>query len=141
MLGTVIVRHRGFIAIVEAAGTSIESGEVLPTDLAVEEHPEGGANALNLNRCLLSLPLSHIHRGHDHKTLITVVLENFHSCQLWSSLVESSSFLIIFACCVQPPHPPTQAASWSCPATLRCRGATECRCIGEFHVGREPYTA
>ncbi|CAK9856236.1 unnamed protein product [Sphagnum jensenii] len=25
-------------------------GEVLPTDLAVEEHPEGGANALNLNR-------------------------------------------------------------------------------------------
>ncbi|CAK9197290.1 unnamed protein product [Sphagnum troendelagicum] len=24
-------------------------GEVLPTDLAVEEHPEGGANALNLN--------------------------------------------------------------------------------------------
>ncbi|CAM6015800.1 unnamed protein product [Sphagnum balticum] len=49
MLGTVIVRHRGFIAIVEAAGTSIESGEVLPTDLAVEEHPEGGANALNLN--------------------------------------------------------------------------------------------
>jgi protein TIF31 len=63
MLGTVIVRHRGFIAIVEAAGTSIESGEVLPTDLAVEEHPEGGANALNLNRCLLSLPLSHIHQA------------------------------------------------------------------------------
>ncbi|CAK9860886.1 unnamed protein product [Sphagnum jensenii] len=25
-------------------------GEVLPTDLPVEEHPEGGANALNLNR-------------------------------------------------------------------------------------------
>lgn len=79
--------------------------------------------------------------GHDHKTLITLVLDNFHSCQLWPSLVESTSFLIISDCCVQPPYPPTQAASWSCPATLRCRGATECRCIGEFHVGREPYTA
>jgi hypothetical protein len=37
------------------------SGRVLPTDLAVEEHPEGGANALNVNRCFLSLSLSHIH--------------------------------------------------------------------------------
>jgi hypothetical protein len=57
-------------------------GEVLPTDLAVEEHPEGGANALNLNRCFLSLSLSHI-LGHDHKTLMTLMeVNNFQLCQL-----------------------------------------------------------
>jgi hypothetical protein len=65
-------------------------GEVLPTDLAVEEHPEGGANALNLNRCFLSLSHTYIgprsqnpHDTNGSKQFPVV------------SIIESSSFLMI----------------------------------------------
>jgi len=70
------------------------SGRVLPTDLAVEEHPEGGANALNLNRCFLSLSLTYIgpwsQNPHD-----TNGTKQFPVM----SIIESSSFLIIWLLC------------------------------------------
>ncbi|CAK9252508.1 unnamed protein product, partial [Sphagnum jensenii] len=50
ILGTVIVRHRGFIVIVESAGPSSGDGQLIPTDLTTEEQLDGGANALDLNR-------------------------------------------------------------------------------------------
>jgi len=49
-LGTVIVRHQGYTVLVEAAGPKPEEGEELPTDLAIDEQIDGGANALNVNR-------------------------------------------------------------------------------------------
>ncbi len=49
-LGTVIVRHQGYTVLVEAAGPKPEEGEELPTDLAINEQIDGGANALNVNR-------------------------------------------------------------------------------------------
>ncbi|CAK9230198.1 unnamed protein product [Sphagnum jensenii] len=48
-LGTVIVRHQGYTVLVEAAGPKPEEGEELPTDLAINEQIDGGANALNVN--------------------------------------------------------------------------------------------
>ncbi len=48
-LGTVIVRHQGYTVLVDAAGPKPEEEE-LPTDLAINEQIDGGANALNVNR-------------------------------------------------------------------------------------------
>lgn len=45
------MRHRGFIVIAEAVGHVTEDGNELPRDVDVVEQPDGGANALNVNRC------------------------------------------------------------------------------------------
>lgn len=54
-LGMVIVRHRGYTALVEAAGVGSLEVSGLPTDIDIEEQPEGGANALNVNRSVEAL--------------------------------------------------------------------------------------
>ncbi|KAI5077264.1 hypothetical protein GOP47_0007088 [Adiantum capillus-veneris] len=53
-LGLVIVRHQGFTALVSALGKPAKT-EPLPDDISIDDQPEGGANALNVNslRCLL----------------------------------------------------------------------------------------
>lgn len=48
-LGLVFIRHRGYIVLAEAAGP-VESGDDVATDVDVDEQPDGGANALNVNR-------------------------------------------------------------------------------------------
>lgn len=50
-LGLLVVRHRGFIVTAEAIGPVTEDGNELPSDVDVVEQPDGGANALNVNRC------------------------------------------------------------------------------------------
>lgn len=48
-MGLVFVRHRGYIVLAEAAGP-VEGGDNAPIDVDVDEQPDGGANALNVNR-------------------------------------------------------------------------------------------
>lgn len=55
-----VIRHCGYTAIVKVA-TEVNWGEnPIPQDINIEEQPEGGANALNVNRYFISFqkPLS-----------------------------------------------------------------------------------
>ena len=49
-LGVVVVRHCGFTAVVKVAAEVNWNGKPIPNDIDVEDQPEGGANALNVNR-------------------------------------------------------------------------------------------
>ncbi|WOH06933.1 hypothetical protein DCAR_0626362 [Daucus carota subsp. sativus] len=57
-LGVVVVRHCGFTAVVKVAAEVNWNGKPIPNDIDVEDQPEGGANALNVNslRMLLHKP-------------------------------------------------------------------------------------
>uniref|UniRef100_A0A7N0VI43 Clu domain-containing protein n=1 Tax=Kalanchoe fedtschenkoi TaxID=63787 RepID=A0A7N0VI43_KALFE len=62
-LGLVVVRHCGYTAVVKVAAEAIWEGKPIPLDIDIEDQPEGGSNALNVNslRMLLhtsSTPLS-----------------------------------------------------------------------------------
>jgi protein TIF31 len=46
----VVVRHCGFTAVVKASSEVNWEGDPISQDISIEEHPEGGANALNVNR-------------------------------------------------------------------------------------------
>ncbi|KAL8493121.1 hypothetical protein ACS0TY_024361 [Phlomoides rotata] len=48
-LGVVVVRHCGHTAIVKVSAEVNWGGKSIPQDINIEEHPEGGANALNIN--------------------------------------------------------------------------------------------
>ncbi|XP_048133887.1 protein REDUCED CHLOROPLAST COVERAGE 2 isoform X2 [Rhodamnia argentea] len=48
-LGVVVVRHCGYTAIVKVSAQVDWEGNPLPQDIDIEDHPEGGANALNVN--------------------------------------------------------------------------------------------
>ncbi|KAG6411514.1 hypothetical protein SASPL_129597 [Salvia splendens] len=48
-LGVVIVRHCGHTAIVKVTAEVNWNGKAIPQDVNIEDHPEGGANALNIN--------------------------------------------------------------------------------------------
>eukprot|EP01018_Ginkgo_biloba_P024485 Gb_20705 [translate_table: standard] len=48
-LGVVIVRHHGYSALVKAMREIKKGVESLPRDIDIEDQPEGGANALNIN--------------------------------------------------------------------------------------------
>lgn len=49
-LGVVVVRYRGYTAVAEASGLDTLKIEGLPADLEIEDQPDGGADALNVNR-------------------------------------------------------------------------------------------
>lgn len=49
-LGVVVVRLCGYTAIVKVSAEVNWDGKSIPQDINIEEHPEGGANALNINR-------------------------------------------------------------------------------------------
>ncbi|CAK7338137.1 unnamed protein product [Dovyalis caffra] len=57
-LGVVVVRHCGFTAVVKVSSEVNWEGNPIPQDISIEDHPEGGANALNVNslRMLLHKP-------------------------------------------------------------------------------------
>ncbi|KNA20821.1 hypothetical protein SOVF_049160 isoform B [Spinacia oleracea] len=59
-LAVVVVRHCGYTAVVKASGEVNWEGKPIPQDIEIEDQPEGGANALNVNslRMLLHKPLS-----------------------------------------------------------------------------------
>ncbi|XP_073151625.1 protein REDUCED CHLOROPLAST COVERAGE 2 [Henckelia pumila] len=48
-LGVVVVRHCGYTAIVKVSTEVNWEGSPIPQDIDIEDHPEGGANALNVN--------------------------------------------------------------------------------------------
>lgn len=48
-LGVVIVRHCGYTAIVNVSG-DVKKGSNSTQDIDIEDQPDGGANALNVNR-------------------------------------------------------------------------------------------
>ena len=48
-LGIVVVRHRGYTATVKVVG-DVKSGRNHIKDIEIEDQPDGGANALNVNR-------------------------------------------------------------------------------------------
>ncbi|KAL1548917.1 Protein REDUCED CHLOROPLAST COVERAGE 2 [Salvia divinorum] len=48
-LGVVVVRHCGHTAIVKVSAVVNWNGKAIPQDIDIEDHPEGGANALNIN--------------------------------------------------------------------------------------------
>ncbi|KAF8400473.1 hypothetical protein HHK36_013771 [Tetracentron sinense] len=48
-LGVVVVRHCGYMAIVKVPAEVIWEGTPVPQDIDIEDQPEGGANALNVN--------------------------------------------------------------------------------------------
>ncbi|GER39505.1 tetratricopeptide repeat protein [Striga asiatica] len=60
-LGVVIVRHCGHTAVVKVSAEVNREGDSIPQDIDIEEQPEGGANALNINslRMLLHKSTSH----------------------------------------------------------------------------------
>jgi hypothetical protein len=46
----VVVRHSGYTAVVKVSTEVNWEGNPIPQDIDIEDHPEGGANALNVNR-------------------------------------------------------------------------------------------
>jgi protein TIF31 len=57
-LSVVVVRHCGFTAVVKVSAEVNWEGNPIPQDIDIEDQPEGGANALNVNR---SVNLSSAH--------------------------------------------------------------------------------
>lgn len=49
-LGVVVVRHCGYTAIVKVPIEDDSKGHPVPQDINIEDLPDGGANALNVNR-------------------------------------------------------------------------------------------
>lgn len=49
-LGVVVVRHCGYTAVVKVSADVDWEGKPVPQDIDIEDQPEGGANALNVNR-------------------------------------------------------------------------------------------
>lgn len=49
-LGVVVVRHCGYTAVVKVAAPVKWDEKTMPNDIDIEDQPEGGANALNVNR-------------------------------------------------------------------------------------------
>lgn len=49
-LAVVVVSHCGYTAVVKVSSEVNWEGEPIPQDIEIEEQPEGGANALNVNR-------------------------------------------------------------------------------------------
>lgn len=52
--GVVVIRHCGYVATVRVRG-DVKKVESSKLDVEVEDQPEGGANALNVNRYLVEL--------------------------------------------------------------------------------------
>ena len=102
------MRHRGFIVIAEAVGHVTEDGNELPRDVDVVEQPDGGANALNVNRCGCTLFLPTFAETQD---LLSLTVNQPRCRLLYSQLVVNWSFIVYetnthrILELVQPPNP------------------------------------
>ncbi|XP_062078483.1 protein REDUCED CHLOROPLAST COVERAGE 2 isoform X2 [Humulus lupulus] len=83
-LGVVVLRHCGFTSVVKVSADVNWEGSPIPQDIEIEDQPEGGANALNVNslRMLLhkfsspqKLQSSDHENSHPAKSLVRKVLE------------------------------------------------------------------
>ncbi|XP_048322607.2 protein REDUCED CHLOROPLAST COVERAGE 2 [Ziziphus jujuba] len=81
-LGVVIVRHCGFTAVVKVSAEVNWDRSSLPQDIDIEDQPEGGANALNVNslRMLLHKSSSPLSSSTVHK-LQSAEFEDLHSAR------------------------------------------------------------
>ncbi|CAA2967347.1 Hypothetical predicted protein [Olea europaea subsp. europaea] len=57
-LGVVVIRHCGYTSIVKVAAEVNWEGNPIPQDIEIEDHPEGGANSLNVNNLRMLLQKS-----------------------------------------------------------------------------------
>ncbi|XP_073289602.1 protein REDUCED CHLOROPLAST COVERAGE 2-like [Primulina huaijiensis] len=62
-LGVIIVRHCGYTAIVKVSSEVNWEDNPIPQDIDIEDHPEGGANALNVNSLRMLLHKSSTHQS------------------------------------------------------------------------------
>ncbi|KAK9060659.1 hypothetical protein SSX86_021365 [Deinandra increscens subsp. villosa] len=80
-LGIVVVRHCGFTAVVKVEAEVNWGGKPIPQDIDIEDQPEGGAGALNVNSLRMLLHKSSITSPsgsedlHSAKVLVKKVLE------------------------------------------------------------------
>ncbi|KAK2994489.1 hypothetical protein RJ640_021294 [Escallonia rubra] len=81
-LSTVVVRHSGYTAIVKAVG-DIKKGKYMARDLEINDQPDGGANALNINSLRILLLKS-----------CTTELSGGHSPQSNQGDLETSRLLV-----------------------------------------------
>ncbi|EFJ26734.1 hypothetical protein SELMODRAFT_10032, partial [Selaginella moellendorffii] len=115
-LGVVLIRHKKYMALVEARGLKEAQGMInLPNDLQVEEQAEGGANALNVNslRSLLhqtasvSVDPEEVRKSRD--VLQRIMAESLKGLQNESDRTDGFIRWELGACWVQ--HLQTQANS------------------------------
>ncbi|KAK1366883.1 Clu domain-containing protein [Heracleum sosnowskyi] len=78
-LGVVVVRHCGYTAVVKVSAEVKWDGKPMPNDIDIEDQPDGGANALNVNslRMLLHKPSTPQSSGANQK-LQTADGEDLH---------------------------------------------------------------
>ncbi|XP_054805216.1 protein REDUCED CHLOROPLAST COVERAGE 2-like [Prosopis cineraria] len=91
-LGLVIVRHCGFTAVVNVSTKADWEGSPIPMDIDIEDQPEGGAHALNVNslRMLLHKSSTPQSSNTNQRTQSTDV-ENLRSARsLVRSVIEKS---------------------------------------------------
>lgn len=53
-----VVRHCGYTAVVKVAAEVNWDGKPIPKDIDIDDQPEGGANALNVNRSVRAFSLN-----------------------------------------------------------------------------------
>ncbi|KAH6835956.1 Tetratricopeptide repeat superfamily protein [Perilla frutescens var. hirtella] len=78
-LGVVVVRHCGHTAIVKVSGEMDWNGESVPQDIDIEDHPEGGANALNINSLRMLLHKAAVQPSNPVQRVQNADLEESHS--------------------------------------------------------------
>lgn len=52
-LGVVVIKHCGYTVVVKVSSEVDRKGNAIPGDIDIEDQPEGGANALNVNRLVI----------------------------------------------------------------------------------------
>ncbi|XAR65561.1 hypothetical protein NMG60_11009721 [Bertholletia excelsa] len=79
-LGVVVVRHCGYTAVVKVKAEVSWEGKNMPEDIEIEDQPEGGANALNVNSLRMLLYKSSTPQSSNGaQKLQNVDVEDLHS--------------------------------------------------------------
>nr|XP_011459345.1 PREDICTED: clustered mitochondria protein homolog [Fragaria vesca subsp. vesca] len=80
-LGVVVVRHCGFTAVVKVLSEVNWVGRPVPQDIEIEDQPEGGANALNVNSLRMLLQQSSLLQSTTVQRSQSTDLESLHSAR------------------------------------------------------------
>ncbi|OMO54167.1 Tetratricopeptide-like helical [Corchorus olitorius] len=79
-LGVVVVRHCGYTAVVKVSAEVNWEGNPIPQDIDIEDQPEGGANALNVNSLRMLLHKSSTPQSSAQRSQ-SVEFENLRSAR------------------------------------------------------------
>lgn len=63
-MGVVVVRHCGYTAIVKVVADTSQNGNFISQDIDIGDQPEGGGNALNVNRSVQQVTVFLIRCSH-----------------------------------------------------------------------------